>query len=112
MADRPCTWCLPMLTSPASALRIMPRDYDADRASEITLIQQEAYSGTLARKAEIITQAFREEWEIELNGQQITAPITTWHGDPVCEGHLYHIAERERQPQTVRMAQWSPARPR
>jgi hypothetical protein len=109
--DAVCTRCLMALCSPSSQLYIMPRgEYGDTEAQWWNSALQDASSGTLARKAEIIGQGVGMGWDVEINGQRVTAPLTTWHGDPICEAHLYYVAEQERQPRTVRMAQWAPGR--
>jgi hypothetical protein len=109
--DAVCTWCLLALCSPSSQLMMRPRGEFGDTEAEWwDRAEQDAFSGTLARKAEIISQAVGMGWDVEINGQRVTAPVTTWHGDPICQVHLYSVAEQERQPQTVRMAQWAPGR--
>lgn len=99
------------LTQPSAHMDVRPVNWDDHvDMDELATMQQRATSGTLAQKAEILANATDPAWLVQVNGYRITGPITTWHGDPICEAHLYGVAEKERQPQTVRMAQWGPKR--
>ena len=102
-----CTWCLMDLTVPSACLQVQARGTVGETsAAMLAELQRDAYSARLERKAEIIADAQSAGWDVMLNSYTITPPITTWHGDPICEAHLYAVAEQQRQPQTVRMAQW------
>jgi hypothetical protein len=54
-----------------------------------------------------LRRAIESGRQVELNGMRSAAvPVATWHGDPICEPHLYRVWEAEGRPTTVRMAQW------
>ena len=108
--DGPCTWCLLALCDPSAGLQVQAQGQTIGETEGRMLAdaQRDAYGGNLKRKAEIMTEAFAAGWSVTLNAYAVTEPVTTWHGDPICQTHLYAVAEKERQPQTVRMAQWGP----
>lgn len=103
-----CTWCLIELTYPSALLRVTPRDVEPDTFHEIC---SAAERGDLTKKREAILRAWAEGWPVQINAYTVHPPITTWQGDPVCEVHLHGIAQRELEPQTVRLAQRGPRRP-
>lgn len=107
-----CTWCVAGLGHPASQLRIdyPGPDYGGPDPHETWAPggrNYDAQFGRSPRKLELIEEALEHGWRVWLNGNFIIEPpVATWRGDPVCAAHLAEEIERDRNPQTVRMAQW------
>ena len=101
---KPCTWCLLDLTSSFSVLSVQwpPEENTPER--------WQGSQGRLGRRIEVLTEALASGWPASINDTPVGPPVSTWHGDPVCETHLHQIARELEQPQTVRMAQWGPRR--
>jgi hypothetical protein len=107
MADV-CTWCLMAMTSPSTYVQL--HLVGSDDTEAFFDASRDIQTAPLARRAEILRQAQEAGWNVQIDAMRVGPPITTWHSDPICEFHLYDVAKREREPATVRMAQWGPRR--
>lgn len=94
-----CTWCMSALTSPAAWL---------DLGCPDTIKQRDAHHGSLADRVALLDQALTAGWPAQIDGQRITRPVTTWHGDPVCAAHLPELVYAELAPKAARARVYGP----
>ena len=106
-----CTWCVAELGDPQACLKIDYPDPEYGGPERDDWVPggrlYDAQVGRTPRKLELIEEALEHGWRAWLNGGfVIERPVATWHGDPACAAHLLEQIDRDRPPQTVRMAQW------
>lgn len=105
--DDLCTWCIAVLVQGrnnyAGHVAIEPPPEDDG--------PEPLYSMKLPALLVAIKRAIHQEHSrVSIDQIRCEAPITTWHGDPICPWHLTEEMAARHDPQTVRMAQWGPRR--
>lgn len=99
-----CTHCLAQLADWTNHLDVRPA---GDDPAEMAIqLYEKTKSVSLAARKSLIEEAFTAGRRVEINGCGVEPAVTTWRGDPVCPSHLAFLAARDREPLTVRMAQW------
>lgn len=82
-----CTYCIALLVSPDVRWRPnvsigWPPEHWTDEKANILR------DGPLWQRVTLIAQALALGWPVHIDDLYVRTPITTWHGDPICETHL------------------------